>query len=115
MLKAKAFLNAHAHGKNPDPPPGWESEMVDRLPCKTKKSLGSCLPSLSGPNRQYLWYWGPDKDGKQLRDKEGKPRRVQSVRGAWLLYGGFASSGHKCIELHAEAISRRKRPLKSGR
>ena len=55
---------------------------------------------------------GADKNGKQLRDKEGKPRRVQSVRGAWLLYGGFASSGHKCIELHDEAISRRTRPLK---
>ena len=89
LLEVTAFLASL--GERPRLPPGWASEMVDRgKPYVDKEGK----PSKKRDTR----YSGPDKD----EDKEGKPIWVKTVKHAWLLHGGFASSEHACQTLDKE-------------
>ena len=74
--------------EKPGLPPGWESEMVDRVKPHEDKDGKS---SKSSDKR----FSGPDKEGKPVRG-------VRTVKHAWLVHGGFASGESACQALNKQ-------------
>ena len=93
LLEVVEFLeNLPRVGGKVVPPPGWESEMVDRKKPYVPTASADGTNKTYGTKTNYRVYWGPNKEGQQLTDKEAKPVLMKTVRNAWLFYSGFAHS-----------------------